>query len=120
VALLDGAAGLAQYEDACVTDPTVRALRARVAVEEDEGIPVESARVTLRLDDGSSLTEYLRHGRGTPGRPMSEDALDAKVHDPAAFGAPEIDARFLIAAFRAIETAADVAGILRLTVPARG
>jgi 2-methylcitrate dehydratase PrpD len=119
-ALLEGAAGLAQYEDSCVADPAVRALRARVAVEEDEGIPVESARVTLRLDDGSRLTEYIRHGRGTPGRPMSEDELDAKVRDLAAFGAPEIDAPGLIAALRAIETAADVAGVLRMTVPPRG
>jgi 2-methylcitrate dehydratase PrpD len=120
VALLQGAAGLAQYEDTCVADPTVRTLRAKVAVEADESIPVESARVTLRLDDGSSLTECVRHGRGTPGRPMSEEELDAKVRDLAAFGAPEIDAPSLIAALRAIETAADVAGILRLTMPPQG
>jgi len=118
-ALLHGAAGLAQYEDACVADPAVRALRARVAVEEDEGIPVESAQVTLRLDDRSSFTEHVRHGRGTPGRPMSETELDAKVRDLAAFGAPEIEAPSLIAALRAIETAPDVAAILRMTVPAR-
>jgi 2-methylcitrate dehydratase PrpD len=118
-ALLQGAAGLAQYEDACVADPAVRALRARVAVEEDEGIPVESARVTLRLDDGSSLTEQIRHGRGTPGRPMSETELDAKVRELAAFGAPHVDAADLIAALRAIETAPDVARILRMTVPAQ-
>jgi len=117
-ALLHGAARLAQYEDSCVADPAMRALRARVAVEEDEGIPVESARVTLRLDDGSSLTEHVRHGRGTPGRPMSEDELDAKVRDLAAYGAPEIDAPSLIAALRAVETVTDVAGILRMTVPA--
>ena len=35
VAFLFGAAGLAQYEDACVADPAVRALRARVVFEED-------------------------------------------------------------------------------------
>ena len=35
VALLFGAAGLAQYEDDCVADPAVRALRAGSAVEED-------------------------------------------------------------------------------------
>jgi 2-methylcitrate dehydratase PrpD len=120
VALLEGAAGLAQYEDACVADPAVRALRAKVAVEEDESVPVESALVTLRLDDGSSLTEHVRHGRGTPGRPMSETELDAKVRGLAAFGAPEVDAPGLIAALRAIEGEADVARIVRMTVPAAG
>jgi hypothetical protein len=51
---------------------------------------------------------------------MSEAELDAKVRDLAAFGAPEIDAPSLIAALRTIETAPDVVGILRMTVPARG
>ena len=41
VALLFGAARLAQYEDDCVADPEVRALRSRVVFEEDPSIPVE-------------------------------------------------------------------------------
>jgi 2-methylcitrate dehydratase PrpD len=120
VALLEGAAGLAQYEDACVADPAVRALRAKVAVEEDESVPVESAILTLRLDDGTSFTEHVRHGRGTPDRPMSDGELDAKVRELMAAGAPQIDAPGLIAAIRAIEGAADVARIVRMMVPARG
>jgi 2-methylcitrate dehydratase PrpD len=119
VALLEGAAGLTQYEDARVVDPAVRALRAKVAVEEDESVPVESALVTLRLDDGSSFTEHVRHGRGTPGRRMSEGELDAKVRELAAFGAPDVDAAGLIAALRAIESEPDVARIVCMTVPAR-
>jgi 2-methylcitrate dehydratase PrpD len=116
VALLEGAAGLAQFEDARVADRGIRALRAKVAVAEDESIPVESAIVTLHLDDGTTLTEHVRHGRGTPGRPMSEDELDAKVRELAAFGAPNVDAPGLIAALRAIETEPDVARILHLAV----
>ncbi len=119
VAFLEGAAGLAQYEDRRVADPAVRALRAKVAVEEDESVPVESALVTLSLDDGSAYTEHVRHGRGTPGRKMSEDELDAKVHELAAFGAPEIDAAGLIAALRAIDIEPNVAHVVRMTVPTR-
>ncbi len=78
VALLFGAAGLAQYEDDCVADPEVRALRARVAFEEDPAMPVESATVTLRLADGTEHSEHVRHGRGTPGRPMSDAELDCQ------------------------------------------
>ena len=118
-AMLQGAAGLAQYDDRCVADPAVRAFRAKVAVEEDESVPVESAFVTVHLDDGTSLTEHVRHGRGTPGRPMSEGELDAKVAELATFGAPQVDAPGLIAALRAISGEADVARIVRMTVPAR-
>ena len=39
-AFLSGAAGLAQYEDDCVTDAVVRALRAKVIFEEDPAMPV--------------------------------------------------------------------------------
>ena len=67
--------------------------------------------------DGTSFTEHVHHGRGTPGRPMSEAELDAKVLELAASGAPAVDALGLIARLRAIEDEADVAGILRLTVP---
>ena len=82
-AFLFGAAGLAQYEDDCVADPSVRALRARVVFEEDPAMPVESATVTLHLADGTELSEHIRHGRGTPGRPMSDAELDTKVRELA-------------------------------------
>ena len=117
VAFLFGAAGLAQYEDACVADPAVRALRARVVFEEDPAMPVESATVTLHLADGTAHSEHVRHGRGTPGRPMSDAELDTKVRELAAYGAPFVDAAGLIAAVRGIEDEADPTRLLRLTVP---
>jgi 2-methylcitrate dehydratase PrpD len=118
VALLYGAAGLAQYTDAAVADPAVRALRERVTAEDDAAIPVESAVVTIRNDDGSSITEHVRDGRGTPGRPMSDVELDAKVTELAAFGTPFVDTPALIAAIRGIETSGDAVHIMRMTVPA--
>ena len=117
-AFLFGAAGLVQYQDACVVDPEVRALRARVVFEEDPAAPVESAAVTLHLAHGAEHSEHIRHGRGTPGRPMSDAELDAKVRELAAYGAPFVDAVGLIAAVRGIEDEADPARLMRLTVPA--
>jgi 2-methylcitrate dehydratase PrpD len=117
-AFLFGAAGLAQYEDDCVADPAVRALRARVVFEEDRGAPVESATVTLHLADGTEQSEHIRHGRGTPGRPMSDAELDSKVRELAAYGASFVDAAGLIAAVRGIEGEADPTRLMRLTVPA--
>lgn len=119
VAFLFGAAGLPQYEDACVADPAVRALRAKVFYEEDASIPVEAAIVAVHRDDGTTLTEHVRHGRGTPGRPMSDAELDAKVRELAAAGAPFVDTVGLIAAIRGIEAEANAARIVRLTVPGR-
>ena len=116
VALLQGAAGLAQYTDAAVADPAVQALRDKVTAEDDASIPVEGAVVAVRLDDGSSLSEHVRHGRGTPGRPMSDIELDAKVSELVAFGAPFVDTPALIAAIRDVEALGDAAHIMRMTV----
>jgi 2-methylcitrate dehydratase PrpD len=117
-ALLHGAAGLAQYTDAAVAEPAVRALRDKVAAEDDASIPVEAAFVEVRFDDGSTVSEHVTAGRGTPGRPMSDLELDAKVSELIEFGAPSIDAVRLIAAIREIETLGDAAHIMRMTVPA--
>src|SRR3984885_10361995 len=118
IALLQGAAGLAQFTDAAVGDPAVQALRDKVTAEDEASIPVEAAIVTVRLADGSSIGEHVRDGRGTPGRPMSDIELDVKVSECASFGAPFVDVTALIAAIRDIETLGDAAHIMRMTVPA--
>jgi 2-methylcitrate dehydratase PrpD len=117
IALLQGAAGIAQFTDAAVADPAVRALRDKVTAEDDASISVEAASVAVRLADGSSLHEYIKDGRGTPGRPMSDLELDAKVSECAAFGAPFVDVPALISAIRDIETLGDAAHIMRMTAP---
>jgi hypothetical protein len=58
-----------------------------IVFEED---PVESATVTLHLADGTEQTELFRHGRGTPGRPMSDAELDSKVRELAAYGVTQV------------------------------
>jgi 2-methylcitrate dehydratase PrpD len=118
VALLQGAAGIAQFTDAAVGDPAVQALRAKVTAEDDPSIPVESAVVEVRLDDGSSVSEHVRDGRGTPGRPMSDIELDSKIGELAAFGAPFVDVPALISAIRDLETLGDATHIMRMTTAA--
>src|SRR4029077_15747589 len=49
VALLLGRAGVTEYTDALVNDASVRAIGERVAIEVDDGIPVEAAAVALHL-----------------------------------------------------------------------
>src|SRR5262249_30277239 len=117
VAVLFGAAGLPQYADAVVADPAVQALAAKVTAHEAAASPVESATVALHLADGEVYREHVRHGRGTPGRPMSDAELDAKVTGLAAAGPTAVDAPRLIAAIRGIEAEDDAASFLRLTVP---
>jgi 2-methylcitrate dehydratase PrpD len=80
VALLQGAAGLAQYTDAAVADPAVQALRDKVTAEDDSAIPVEAAWSRCGSPTGRASAS-MSAGRGTPGRPMSDIELDAKVSE---------------------------------------
>ncbi|HEY1796313.1 MAG TPA: MmgE/PrpD family protein [Stellaceae bacterium] len=116
VAFLFGAAGLKEYEDACVADPKVRSLAERVVAVADDTVPVESAYVTVETADGT-FEHHIRHGRGTPGRPMSDAELDAKVRGLVEFGSPFVDAQRLIAAVRGVEGEADASKIIGMTVP---
>jgi 2-methylcitrate dehydratase PrpD len=113
VAFLYGAAGLAQYADACVADPTVLEFRRRVAVEEDDTVPVETAFVTVETTDRRRLEVHVTEARGTMAQPMKDDELDAKFRELGAFGSPAVDADRLLAALRMIETEADAASVVR-------
>jgi len=117
-AFVQGAAGLAQYTDACVQDLAVAALRAKVTAVDDETMSPDAAVVTVRMADGATYTERVMHSRGTPGRPMSDSELDAKVIELAKTGTPFVDAPALIAAIRGIATSPNAAEFLSLTVPA--
>jgi 2-methylcitrate dehydratase PrpD len=78
-AIVHGAAGEAQFSDACVRDPRVIAVRKRVTLKEDAAIGRTEAKVTIRARDGRSFSKHVEHALGTLKRPMSDADLEAKV-----------------------------------------
>lgn len=91
VSLLRGRAGAEEFSDAAVSDPLVRALRAKVRpVEVDAGTPVETAYVTIRYDDGSSLAVSEKVATGSLARPMSDHALREKFAALGQYGCPAL------------------------------
>lgn len=83
VALIDGAARVAQYTDARVNDPEVVALRERVAIQTDESVRKDEAWVTITLRDGRVLEKHVEHCTGSRESPMSQEALEAKFRSLA-------------------------------------
>jgi 2-methylcitrate dehydratase PrpD len=67
------------------TDARVRQLMARVSVTHDpaqEAVPrKESARVTIRLQDGRSESVFVEHVRGYPSNPMTHDDVEQKARE---------------------------------------
>jgi 2-methylcitrate dehydratase PrpD len=114
VAFLYGAAGVAQYTDACVNDPAVLALRAKVAAEDDASIPADAAVVSVRTGTGELLTAHVAHARGSIARPLSDRELETKLRELAAYGAPKVDAERLIAAIWSLDQTNNAVGVMRI------
>jgi 2-methylcitrate dehydratase PrpD len=118
VCLLRGTAGVADFNDAAVSDPQVRALRAKVrAVEIDAAIPVEAAHVSIRHVDGASLDVSEMAATGSLARPMTDAALREKFATLARYGCPALDAGALAEKLWALPELGDAGAVMALARP---
>lgn len=100
--------GLAEFEDAAVSDPTLRGLAERVTVELDDALDPETfhTEVTIETTDGRRLEQTVVYPPGRPENPVTDETVSAKFLDcagrvldePAAealwerlMGLPEVD-----------------------------
>jgi 2-methylcitrate dehydratase PrpD len=77
VALIDGAAGIAQYSDAKATDSIVAALRRKTKVIPDATLGSDEAYATITVG-GKRHEIHIPHAGGTATNPMSDRAIEAK------------------------------------------
>ena len=118
VCLLRGKAGVADFNDAAVSDPQVRALRAKVrAVEIDVAAPVEAAHVSIRHVDGTSLDVSEMAATGSLARPMTDAALREKFAALARYGCPALDAAALAEKLWALSELGDAGAVMALARP---
>ena len=118
-ALVDGAGHHAQFSDAKVLDPTIAALRAKVAAEIDDSMREDSARVAITLTDGSTVETYVEHATGSPENPMSDEALEAKYSALAGEVIGETQTGELMSSVWGLDRAKDVRQVTRLFVKGR-
>jgi 2-methylcitrate dehydratase PrpD len=78
VGLLEGAAGLVQFSEERAADPVVDGVRRRSALEPDGAWGRESARVSVVLTDGSTLSNEVDVAAGCRDRPLSDEQLVEK------------------------------------------
>jgi 2-methylcitrate dehydratase PrpD len=79
------AAGVAQLSQACIDDPAVAALRARVSAVADPALQRDEAIAEVTLASGRTLRAHVAHARGSIDRPMTDAELDAKFASQARF-----------------------------------
>jgi 2-methylcitrate dehydratase PrpD len=116
-ALVTGQAGVAQFTDACVNDPAVRALRGKVSVVRDESFATIAAAVEITTADGATHKVAQKASRGSEANPMSDQDLEDKLRSAAAMAIPHNDVSPLIDAIWQLDTSAPISGLAALTVP---
>jgi 2-methylcitrate dehydratase PrpD len=116
-ALVTGAAGLAQFTDACVGDPAVIALRRKVEVVRDPSLSTIAAEVELTTVDGTRHQLSQPAARGSSSNPMSDADVEAKLRAAAAGWRPGHDVAPLIEAVWTLDRRPDAASLLALAVP---
>lgn len=111
------AAGEAQFSDACVNDPAIAALRARIVLREDASIGRTGACVSITLKNGRTHTKLIEHALGTLQRPMSDADLEAKFRGLTEEAlAPDQMAKVIDLCWK-LNSAADAAALAYATVP---
>lgn len=114
VALAKGKAGLAEFSDASVMDPALRAFGSRVVFIDDPRFPVESAQVIVTLRSGGTVSRKVDAARGSLEAPLADAELEAKLRELTAYGGSGVAAQPLIDALWALDSAGDAAAPMRL------
>jgi 2-methylcitrate dehydratase PrpD len=120
VALLDRTVGLAQFDDARVLRSDVQALmpKVRMFVHPEqtarESLPTRFSEVAITLTDGRRLTRRVRHAKGQPQIPLTDDELTIKFQDCAARVLSRETTDRVLATVQALPTVADVSVLARM------
>jgi 2-methylcitrate dehydratase PrpD len=121
IAVLDRAAGLAQFTTERVVQPDAQAMLRQVRVEVDEraeaaGFDQMYSVVSLHLSDGSTLERQASFAKGSPSDPMTDDELRAKFNESIELVDPSADATSIADQLLAIRGVADVRTLRALEV----
>ena len=117
VSLTLGRAGLDEFSDACAADPGWRELGGKLAFVDDDSFGVESATVALQLRDGSRLSRHVEAARGSLAVPLTDQELEAKLAELAAWGGSGCPAAPLAEALWSLDTRADAGSMMLLAMP---
>lgn len=117
VALLDGQAGLAQFEAAKLRNARVQEMRARVGMIADAALPDTAAQVTITLASGVTLERLVRCALGHPLRPLGDRELSDKFRGLAGETLATGQAERLLGLAWNVRALPDMGGLIRTTIP---
>ncbi|PWC91338.1 2-methylcitrate dehydratase [Azospirillum sp. TSH100] len=115
-----GEAGLSSYAGPKRRDPRVRDLLARIVVEADPAMAaLDEPVVDLRFSDGTRVERMVPRATGSPERPMTSAAVQAKFAELAGMALPAESVAALAGLVAALPTLEDVAPLCALLAAGR-
>ncbi len=109
-----GKAGLDEFSDACVQDPTWRVFADRLHFIDDARYGIEAATVTLHLRDGQSISHHVDTALGSLAAPLRDPDLEHKLRTLAAWGGSGCAPQPLIDALWSLDTSDDAGALMPL------
>lgn len=118
IALTTGKAGLAQFSDAAVANPDVRAFYHKLVFFDDVNYSVHSAQIRIVLKSGRTQVRRVDVAQGSLAAPLSDNDLEIKLRELVEYGGSGCDAKALIDALWSIEHDLDAGALMKLTLRA--
>ena len=113
--MIYGAAGVQEFTDAVVHEPSVTALRASINLHPRDDIGKDAAVVAITLRNGACHTTHVTHARGSTERPLTDHDLEEKFRALAAWGRCTVEPDALIERMWHLDQAPDAGIVARLT-----
>jgi 2-methylcitrate dehydratase PrpD len=126
ILLLRRKAGLAEFTDAVVKRPDVKAMIEKInyrvhPVAEAAGYEKMTTIIEIELTDGRHVSGSADFGKGSPTNPMSDDELASKFHECAAWGKlPRTSADKIVDLVFGLEKVKNIRELMRLLQTGRG
>jgi len=117
VGLVRGKAGIQEYTDAAVNEPSIKRVRERTTAIGDTAVTEDQARIEVELTDGRVLTKFVEASIGNLARPLSDRQLDAKFRDQAVLALPSAQVDDVLSSCWRLESTDDVREFVAGTVP---
>ena len=120
IALIEGNARPGQFSDEAVTRPDAVELRRKVSATADPALRENQAAVSVTLNDGRRVSEWVEAATGSPENPISDDQLREKFHDLVWPYLPRWKEERLLEMIEGLVDLTDVGAFAELLEPAEG
>jgi 2-methylcitrate dehydratase PrpD len=120
IGLVRGKAGIQEYTDEAVNDPSIKRVRELATAVGDTSVTEDQAHIEVELISGQKLSRFVEKSLGNIHRPLTDRHLEEKFRDQAVLALPAGQVDRLIELCWRIDELKDVGELTRAAIPVEG